>query len=142
MAISTCVRFSGGLSPPKSEKENPNPGIEIVQRLQSELPKQGVEVTWVENIEFAHQLNCRVGSRTYEVLVGYDWLSGKWWEIFYKPTLSWLRRLFGQTEEEEMRVLTSAIACAVQQLPGIQEICWYQRFKGTAGPSYSASPEY
>jgi hypothetical protein len=141
MKISTCVRFSGGPTPPATPRENPNPGKEIVEHLVAHLPKAGVKVTGAVDIEYAHEIQCDVSGKRYTVLVGFDWVTGRWWEVFYSPRLSWVRKLLGQSEAEEMRVLTHALAVAIGALPGLGEARWYKSY--AVGPSgeYTPSPE-
>jgi hypothetical protein len=94
-----------------------------------------------EDIEYAHEIRCEVDGKPYEITVGYDWVTGDWWEVFYSPRLSWLKRALGQSEEAEMRTLTLAIATALGRLPGIGEMRWYRAYGAGARSSYSGTPE-
>jgi hypothetical protein len=128
MNISTCVRFKGGPTPPPTLEENPNPGKELVEHLAASLGRAGIGVGKVADIEFAHEIECDVSGKRYKVLVGFDWITQEWWEVFYAPRLSWLRRLLGQSEVEEMRLLTKALATAIGELPGLGETRWYTSY--------------
>jgi hypothetical protein len=141
MTISRYVRFRGGPTPPSSPDENPNPGIEVREHLVAELPALGVTVLGTEDIEFAHEIRCEVEGQRYAVTVGYDWVTGGWWEIFYAPRLSWVKRLLGQREDAEMRALTRALAAALARLPGIAEVRWYEAYGARVDARHTTSPE-
>lgn len=141
MPINTCVRFRGGPTPPATPEEDPNPGKEIVEHLVARLPGAGVTVKRAADIEFAHEIECEVSGRRYEVVVGYDWTEPLWWDVFYTPSLSWLARLWGQSEVEEMRVLTRAIAAALADLPNIDEVRWSTSLPGYFSAKYTRVPE-
>lgn len=140
MTISTCARFTGGPAPPNSPDENANPGVEIVAHLVDRLPPLGVSVLGVQDIEYAHELRCAVAERTYLVTVAYDWVAKGWWEVSYQRRLSWIRRLVGATEDADMRTLTSAIAAALDCLPGIGEVRWHPESTVTPSREYSHRP--
>jgi hypothetical protein len=142
VTISRFVRFRGGPTPPTSPGQDPNPGIEIVRHLAAELPGLGIPVLSTEDVEYAHQIRCEVDGKSYELMVGYDWVAGDWWEVFYAPRLPWWKRILGQSEEGEMRALTSALATALGRLPGVGEMRWYEAYGAGVRASYSATPEY
>jgi hypothetical protein len=129
--ISTYVRFTGGPAPPRSVAENPNPGAELVDHLVAHLPGGGIVVRDAEDVEYAHEVHCLVLGKPYTVMVGYDWVTGDWWQVFYSRRLSWVKRLFGVSEDEEMRLLTSALATALDCLPRLREARWYRTFRGS-----------
>ncbi len=131
MAPSMSVRFSGGPAVPTVPGEMPSPGEPIVEHLLRLLPTAGVEVLSHEDVQYAHELRCQVGARVYEVCVSYDGVQQGWWEVFWAPTLGFVRRLLGQSEDDELRRLALAVSQALDSLPGIQERRWY--------PSYGAS---
>ncbi len=141
MPISTCVRFRGGPTPPATPEEDPNPGKEIVDHLMARLPGAGVTVRGAADIEFAHEIECEVSQRSYGLLVSYDWDAPTWWEIFYRPSLSWFARLRGRSEMAEMRVLTRAIAAALADLPNIDEVRWSTSLPGYFSAKYTRVPE-
>jgi hypothetical protein len=140
MAISTYVRFTGGPETPGKPGESPSPGGEIVRHLVATLPALGVAVGNPEDIQYAHELPCTVHGKSYALLVSYDWVIDGWWEIFYCPRLSWIQRLFGSSEQEEMRALTAALDSAVGRLPGLGEVRWYPTYN-PAGSNYRHRPE-
>jgi hypothetical protein len=131
VTASMSVRFSGGPAVPTVPGEVPSPGVPIVAHLVGLLPALGVKILKEEDVEYAHELQCQVGARVYKVCVSYDWVEGGWWEVFWAPTLSFFQRLRGQSEEQDLSRLASAVCEALNSLPGIQERRWY--------PSYSAS---
>jgi hypothetical protein len=125
VATSRYVRFLGGPAAPTVPGLTPSPGEPIVAHLLSALPTLGVQVLDHEDVEYAHELHCRVGARVYAVSVSYDWVQQGWWEVFWEPTLGFVRRLLGQSEEEELRRLALAVSQALDSLPGVQEKRWY-----------------
>jgi hypothetical protein len=141
MRISTCVRFTGGPTSPATPKEEPNPGDEIVAHLVACLPRAGIAVRKVADIEYAHEIECEVSGKTYKVLVGFDWITQRWWEVFYRPRLSWVSRLLGRSEFDEMRSLTRALAVAIGELPGLSEARWYTSYNVRVSGRYALSPE-
>ena len=141
MTISTCARFTGGPTPPTSPRENQNPGAEIVKHLVDQLPRLGVAVRGVEDIEYAHEIRCVVADRTYVVTVAYDWVTKGWWEVSYWRQLSWIRRLLGASESDQMRVLTLALASALDRLPNIGEVRWYPEPRVTPSGEYTLRPQ-
>jgi hypothetical protein len=143
MTISKYVRFSGGPAMPTAPVVDPSPGGEIVSHLVKALPSHGVLVGRHEDVEYAHELVCRVQSRMYIVSVSYDWVAKGWWEIFWYPNLGWLRRLLGASEEDELRLLATAVSSALDRLPGIQEKRWYPVYGVNVGPDapYAFVPE-
>jgi hypothetical protein len=79
-----------------------------VKHLVDQLPRLGVAVRGVEDIEYAHEIRCVVADRTYVVTVAYDWVTKGWWEVSYWRQLSWIRRLLGASESDQTRALTLA----------------------------------
>lgn len=141
MAISTCARFTGGPRPPLSPTDDLNPGAEIVQHLVQQFPRMGVDVDGVEDIQYARELRCCVSGTTYIVTVSYDWVTRGWWEIAYTCKSSWLRRLFGASDEDRMRRLTFAIAAALDCLPNVGEVRWYPECGVTPSREYTLRPQ-
>ena len=141
MRISTCVRFTGGPTPPATPKGNPNPGREIVDHLVACLPRAGIAVGKIMDIEFAHEIECDVSGKAYKVLVAFDWVTHGWWEVFYRPRLSWMSRLFGQSEFDEMKLLTRGLAAAIGELPGLGEARWYTSYNVRISGRYALTPE-
>ncbi len=143
MATSRYVRFSGGPPAPTVPGLMPSPGEPIVAHLRGSLPTLGVEVLDQKDVEYAHELLCRVGSRLYEVCVSYDWVQQGWWEVFWEPTLGFFRRLLGQSEDDELRRLALAVSQALDSLPGVQERRWYPRYAVGIRPhaAFSHAPE-
>jgi hypothetical protein len=137
-----CVRFTGGPALPTVAGETPSPGEPIVTHLMSVLPRLGVAVLKDEDVQYAHELECQVGSRVYKVCVAYDWVQGGWWEVFWAPTLGFLGKLRGQSEDDELARLASALSSALDSLPGVQERRWYPTYSaGTrAGAPFSTAP--
>jgi hypothetical protein len=135
MKIESCVRFTRGAIPRPSLRKDPNPGSDIAAHLVQELPRHDILVEQSTDIEFAHELLCQVDGRQYTLLVSYDWITEKWWEIFYSPTLSWFQRLLGQSETGQMTRLSLAIQEAINTLPGVIERRWYKDYGVSAeGP--------
>jgi len=58
--------------------EDPNPRAEIATALEKQLPLFGAEVSSIEDIQFAHQINCVVDANQYEIIVSYDWTAPGW----------------------------------------------------------------
>ena len=141
MAVSTSVRFSGGPTPPKSPSEDSNPGRAIVAHVVQHLPRFGVVIIGTADLEYAHEIRCLVAGKPYSVMVSYDWLTPGWWEVFYAPRLSLVKRLLGATEDTEMRALTQALAGALDSLPGIGETRWYREYGVSASRGFSLRPE-
>jgi len=106
----------------------PSPGGAIVEHLRNALPTLGVQVLNHEDVEYAHELSCRVGARIYLVCVSYDWVQEGWWEVFWHPTLGFLQRMLGQSEDDELKRLGLAVAHALDSLPAIQERRWYPKY--------------
>src|SRR5512136_364704 len=125
MATSRYVRFSGGPPAPTVPGLMPSPGQAIVAHLLDTLPRFGVQILGHEDVEYAHDLRCRVGPRVYVVSVSYDWVQQGWWEVFWEPALGFLKRLLGQSEDNELRRLALAVSQALDSLPGVQEKRWY-----------------
>lgn len=143
MPTSRYVRFSGGPELPSAPTANPSAGAPIAAHLVATLPALGVEVLGHEDLEYEHEIRCRVSSRTYRVGVSYDWVSEGWWEVFWAPTIGLLGRLLGQSERAELRTLAEAIDRALGTLPGVQEKRWYREW-GVAtdsGAPFSVGPE-
>jgi hypothetical protein len=140
---SKYVRFSGGPAVPTKPALDPSPGREIVAHLTGTLPGLGVQVTGSRDIQYAHELDCLVGTRPYSVLVSYDWVSEGWWEVFWSSTIGLLGKLFGQTEENELSTLATAVEHSLASLPNIQERRWYRKYGANdwPGAAYTAYPE-
>jgi hypothetical protein len=121
----------------------PSPGEAIVHHLGETLPGLGVEILGHEDVEYAHELRCRVANRIYTVSVAYDWLQQGWWEIFWSPTIGILLRLLGRSEDDELRRLAVAVSQALDSLPGIQERRWYPEYRVDIGSelAYTHTPE-
>lgn len=74
--------------------------------------------------------------------MSYDWVSKEWWEVFYWPPLSWVRRLLGQSEERETRVLTRALAAALGCLPCVREVrWWYESYNVAPSGAHTVQPD-
>lgn len=141
MTISTYCRFTCGVPVVASLDENPNPGIEIATVLKKQLPLFEVEVLSIEDIQFAHQVDCVVDGNQYEIVVSYDWTAPGWWEIFYTRRLSWLQRFLGKSEDAEMRILTAGISKAVAAMPGLSELRWYATYDPNNKENFALTPE-
>ncbi len=142
MTASTSVRFAGGPAVPTVPGQMPSPGEPIVKHLAGVLPTLGVVVLKHEDAQYAHELQCQVGARVYNVCVSYDWVQGGWWEVFWAPTLGFFQRLRGQSEDEELRRLALAVSQALNSLPGIQERRWYSSYSASvkAGAPFMQAP--
>lgn len=143
MRSSRYVRFSGGPATPTAPVVNPSPGGPIVSHLTANLPPLGVRVLGHEDVEFAHELKCQVGARTYTVCVSCDWVDQGWWEVFWSPSIGLVGKLLGRSEDGELRSLAAAVARALASLPGIQERRWYRAYGVNTGPGapYGREPD-
>ena len=128
---------------PAAPAMGPCPGGEIVEHLAKELPSRGVLVRGHHDVEYTHEVECKVGPRSYTLSVSYDWVSKGWWEVSWQPTLGRFRKLLGASEENELRCLATAVSGALDVLPGIQERRWYQSYGVNVGPtaSHTSAPE-
>ncbi len=138
--VMTCMRFRGGLTPPNSPDENRNPGHEIVAHLERELLKYGVGVGAIKNIQYAHEIECNVDTRTYSVIVSLDWNHG-WWEVFYGPSLSAFDRLRKRTEDDTMEKLSRGIHESILSLRGVIEVRWYENYASALESDYASAPD-
>lgn len=94
-----------------------------------ELPRHGVVAEGLRDVQFGHELTCTIDQRRYDVLISFDWVTNVWWEVMFAPTLSWIARLFGGDEEDEMRRLGLGIHRSLMALPDIIEIRWYSHLR-------------
>jgi len=143
VAISKYLRFSGGPPTPTVPGLTPSPGEAIIAHLKATLPAFGVRVLGHEDVEYAHELKCTVHARTYCVSVSYDWVSAGWWEVFWNPVIGLIGKLRGQSEDEELRCLATAVSQSLDSLPGILERRWYKAYGVGVGPEapYSHAPQ-
>lgn len=95
--------------------------------LTETLPQFEIRALGHEDVEYAHELQCQVGSRTYCVTVAYDWVKEQCWEVFRSPTLRRWAQLRGQSEDDELKRLATAVFESLRSLPGIHEQRWYPR---------------
>jgi len=142
VTASMSVRFTGGPPVPTVPGQMPSPGEPIVTHLVGVLPTLGVSVLKHEDIQYAHELHCQVDARIYSALVSYDWVQEGWWEVFWAPTLGFFQKLWGQSEDDELRRLALAVSQALNSLPGIQERRWYASYDASqaAGAPYTQVP--
>jgi hypothetical protein len=52
-----------------------------------------------------------------------------------------MRRLLGQSEEQEMRTLTRALSTAISSIPALRELRWYRSYDVSPDGEYSLTPE-
>jgi hypothetical protein len=142
VSTSRYVRILGGPeTPAKPAQVDPSPGGPIVEHLVAVLPTLGIDVIGHEDIQYAHELRCRVHGRPYSLLVSYDWVTGTWWEVFWPRTVGFFSRLLGRSEESELRTLALGVDEALESLPGIREKRWYGRYGTvTDNTPYAAHP--
>jgi hypothetical protein len=143
MPTSRYVRFTGGPEMPTGPTVSPSAGAAIAEHLVATLPSLGVEVLGHDDLEYAHEVRCRVGTRTFALGVSYDWEVGGWWEVFWPTTIGFFGRLLGRSEALELRTLAEAVDRALGTLAKIQEKRWYEEWGVAVGPDapYAMRPD-
>jgi hypothetical protein len=143
MRIRSVVLFEGGFPAPV-EEEGPD-GLEeklrpVADWLFDNLSGEGFTVGSPEWFDYEFQIKTTVDGRTYEVSVSLDFLSWRWFEIYFPRTLGLLARLVGKDETEQMSQLGSAIDRGLRVLDGVGEIRWYEGMPDDADQGFSAGP--
>jgi hypothetical protein len=110
----------------------------VAALLVAGLRAQAFNPSKPEDQEFAHLVQCPSGPREYEIMVAFDFVDGETWEISCPPTIGFLSRLFGQTEEAELSTLLNAIHSTINSDSRVKEMAWYPSYgdkrNGSANP--------
>jgi hypothetical protein len=139
MRIRTYLRFKADYPVPESGQSGAG---EIAANLAAGLRARGFSPSEPEDQEFAHFFRCRSGSRDYEIMVAFDFVEGRSWEVNCPPTLGFFPRLFGKTENKELSSLVDAIHGVMQSNPRVKDMVWYasagDKSNGSADPVQGA----
>jgi hypothetical protein len=135
----THVSFEAGF-PEKVTAAGPR-GAEIARILQQGLARAGHLTDTPENHDdFAWELECRVGSQRFLVLVGFCGdEGGRQWLVFSKPAPRFLRGLFGGSGEGEHVALSCAIHAILTADPRFRTVRWYTEHEWNHAPDKSWS---
>jgi len=99
------------------------------------LHARGYSPSPVRDQEYAHTFRCRSGEYDYEVMVAFDFVDGKTWEVSCPPSLGWLARPKGKSEEEELSALVSAIASVLHSDARVKDVRWHASHGDRSEPS-------
>ena len=78
--------------------------------------------------EYAHFFRCPSSSYEYEIMVSFDFVDGRTWEVSCPPVLGLFSRLFGKNEDRELSVLIEAIHATVRSDPRVKDMKWYASY--------------
>jgi len=119
--ITTYVRLDATL--PKPEPGESGAG-ELAGILFEGLCAHGFKPTPPTDCEYAHFLRCKSGDCEYEIMVAFDFVDGKTWEISCPSRLGLLAKLFGKSERQELGALITAIHDILQSDSRVTSIKW------------------
>ena len=121
-AIKQFVRFK---APFAKEVKEEIPGRDLAQFLAEQLQAKGLAVRPVENDEISFTVNVTSGSIEYPVMVCISTEDEEYWEINCPCTLGTFARLFGKSEDAELKNLTDTLDDILQNEKTITDIKWY-----------------
>ena len=103
--------------------------------LAAGIRAKGFSPSPIEDREYAHTFRCKSGEYDYEIMVAFDFVDGGTWEVSCPPTLGWIARLRGKSEEKELSALISAIASVLRSDARVKNVRWYQAYGDKSAPS-------
>jgi len=92
------------------------------------LRVRGFHAADPEDVEFAHLIKCSSGQVRYEIMIGFDHDDQRTWEVSCPPTLGFLARLFGRSEDRELGDLLRAVHDTVLKDERVAKVRWHPRY--------------
>jgi hypothetical protein len=123
--ITTYARLDASLEKPQAGESGAG---ELAGILFEGLRARGFEATAPTHGQYAHFLHCKSGDYEYEIMVAFDFVDGKTWEISCPPRLGLLAKLFGKSERQELGALITAVHDILQSDSRVTSIKWNERY--------------
>lgn len=120
--IKNHVRFKGDF---KKEAQKEIPGRDLADFVAEQLRRKNFAVHSVENDEIWFTVKVSSGSIEYPLMISHSYLSDDYWEISCPWTLGFFARLFGKSEEPELKNLVETLDEILKTDKIITDIKWY-----------------
>lgn len=125
--ITTYVRLDTTLQKPATDGSSSGAG-ELADIVYKGLTALGFQPTTPTDDEFAHFLRCKSGNYEYEIMIAFDFVDEKTWEISCSTNLGFIAKLFGKSEQQELGSLINAISQILQSDARVISMKWNPRF--------------
>lgn len=125
--ITTYVRLDTTLQKPTAAGCSSGAG-ELADIVYKGLTALGFEPTTPTDDEFAHFLRCKSGKYEYEIMVAFDFVDQKTWEISCSTNLRFIAKLFGKSEQQELGSLINALFQTLLSDARVISMKWNPRY--------------
>ncbi len=117
--------------------------LSLAENIVAGLTGHGFTCSVIEDIDYAHTFRVVVGTRNFYVLVGRVDDGIRQWLVSTNSGLNRLRRILGERDHDEHRVLTGVLHDVLDGDPAIGDIRWYTLTDWNESPDdrWSATPD-
>lgn len=127
---------------PEDGKETEPRGYSICRVLENGLRQTGLKTNGLDNYnDFAWCLDCEIDGKGVWFFVGRLGLPAAEWQLIVCSRLPWWRRLFGQSDEPEMKELARAIHRVLASDSHFSDLRWSASFSPKGNHESFPNPE-
>ncbi len=122
------------------EPPGPSRARDLAHSLVKALSSDGFACSVPEDVDYAFAFRCRVSRRDFYLLVGYVGDGIREWLVSITSDLGWLRRIFGDSDEHELRQISAVLHNILSSSDELEDVRWYTLEEWNDDPDRSWSP--